>query len=318
MYPPDDIRYMHSPDDIHYLRRQDIDTAKWDAAIHLIYGKSYYLDHMTDGQWDALIAGDYKIVMPLTWRRKWGITYLYQPAFTQQLGLFSTDPIPWHKTNAFLKECGRHFKFSEIFLNYRNPTPGLKSCTKLVLGLNASYEHLAASYKRDLLNNLKNAGSLHYVHGPDLAHALSLFRELYSHRLPHLSSGDFDRFGQLCSALEKKGQLVHRAVTDNNGQLLATALLPRDGDRIYLLQSTVSTAGRLLGANHFLLDRLIFTLARQRLTLDFEGSEQPGIAHFYRNFGAKDQPYFFYRNNHLPWPLRYLKPPPRTRSQHGD
>jgi hypothetical protein len=293
--------------DIRYLRRQEIDDAKWDAPIHLIYGKSWYLDHMTDGQWDALIAGDYEIVMPLTWKRKWGIRYLYQPAFTQQLGLFSAGPIPWRRTYAFLKECGRHFKFAEIFLNYRNPVPGLKPCTNLVLDLNASYEALAAGYKQDLLNNLKKVDSLHYVQGLPLAHTLFLFREQYGDRLPHLSTADFDRFGRLCSALEKKGQLIHRGITDSNGQLLATALLPWDRERAYLIQSTVSTPGRKLGANHFLLDRLILTLAGRRLLLDFEGSEQPGIAHFYRNFGAKDQPYFFYRNNRLPWPLQYLK-----------
>jgi hypothetical protein len=298
---------MHSAHHIRYLRRQDIDDAKWDACIHLIYGKSYYLDHMTDGQWDALIMGDYEIIMPLTWRRKWGVRYLYQPAFTQQLGLFAAYPIPWNKTHAFLKECDRHFKFAEIFLNYRNAAPFLKPCTNLVLELNKPYNHLAAGYKKDLLSNLKKAASLTYSHGPGLTQTLSFFREQYSRRLPNLSPGDFDRFGRLCRELEKKGELLFRAVTDARGELLATALLPRANERIFLVQSTVSPVGKEVAANHFLLDRLIFTLAGQRYTLDFEGSEQPGIAHFYRNFGAIDQPYFFYRNNRLPWPLRLLK-----------
>jgi hypothetical protein len=43
------------------------------------------------------------------------------------------------------------------------------------------------------------------------------------------------------------------------------------------------------------------------MILDFEGSDHPGIAHFYANFGGIDQPYFFYRRNRLPWPIRWLK-----------
>jgi len=306
---------MHPSHHIDYLRRQDIDDTKWNACTHLIYGKSYYLDHMTDGKWEALIAGDYEIVMPLTWKKKWGVRYLYQPPFTQQLGLFAAAPIPSRLIDDFLKAADRHYRFAEIFLNYRNALPGLKPFTNMVLDLTSSYEELASGYKQDLLHNLKKAGrsSLQYIQDPPLPHTLSLFRQQYSHRLPHLSPKEYDRFGALCSTLQEKGQLLLRAITDSSGALLATALLPRDNSRLYLLQSSVTAAGRQAGANHFLLDRLICEWAGQPLMLDFEGSEQPGIAHFYRNFGAQDQPYYFHRNNRLPWPLRYLKDvPPRS------
>ena len=79
---------------IRYVPRHEIDTARWDACINraanpLIYGFHFYLDHMAAGRWDALILGDYEAVMPLTWRRKYGIRYLYQPPYTQQTGIFS-------------------------------------------------------------------------------------------------------------------------------------------------------------------------------------------------------------------------------------
>src|SRR5579864_8810325 len=100
---------------IRYLKRPDIDTGRWDGCIHqagnsLIYGYHYYLDHMAAGQWDALVLDDYEAVMPLPWRRKFGIRYLYQPAFTQQLGIFSKTPIP---VDSFLAEAKRHFRFAE-------------------------------------------------------------------------------------------------------------------------------------------------------------------------------------------------------------
>ena len=76
---------------------KEIDFIKWDNCISnapngLIYGYSYYLDHMAS-QWDALVLNDYEAVMPLTWNRKYGIHYLYQPFLTAQLGVFGKNII---------------------------------------------------------------------------------------------------------------------------------------------------------------------------------------------------------------------------------
>lgn len=106
------------------VHHADINKEKWDRCIDnavngLIYGYSYYLDIMSP-DWDALIMGDYEIVMPLTWNRKFGITYLRQPAFTQQLGIFASLFIKDDLTKAFLKKALEEFSFAEINLNYGN------------------------------------------------------------------------------------------------------------------------------------------------------------------------------------------------------
>jgi hypothetical protein len=53
--------------------------------------------------WDALVWGDYEFVMPLPVRKKWGIQYVYQPLFCQQLGIFP-KPSNWLR-NFFMKRC---------------------------------------------------------------------------------------------------------------------------------------------------------------------------------------------------------------------
>ncbi len=78
---------------IHYLKNSEIDFEKWDACVaqatnSLIYGYAFYLNAMSEN-WDALVFGNYEAVMPLVWRKKKGIKYLYQQAFTQQLCIFS-------------------------------------------------------------------------------------------------------------------------------------------------------------------------------------------------------------------------------------
>lgn len=305
---------------IQYLRRQDIDLQKWDACIRqasngLIYGRSFYLDHMTAGQWDALVLEDYTAVMPLTWKSKAGIRYLYQPAFTQQLGIFSANPLSLPLIENFLAELNTHFRFAEIFLNYENPHPSLIAHTNFLLPLDKTYAELSGRYKKDLVKNLKLAArsSFRYISDFDLSMALQLYKEQYQHRTPHVKEEAYTRFKQLCLFLQPTGQVVLRAVTSHRQQPLAIALLLRETsshrlpDRMHLLQSTVLPAGRETEANHALLDHLVREFAGTPTLLDFEGSDLPGIAHFYRNFGAADQPYFFYRISRLPWPLRLFK-----------
>src|ERR1700722_8552724 len=129
---------------IRYLKRKDIDTARWDQCINgspngLIYGFHYYLDHMAAGQWDALVLDDYAAVMPPPGPRKPGIRFLYQPAFTQQTGIFSHEALTPDVIQAFLAASARHFRFAEIFLNHGNPLPSLRPQVNYILRLDAPY-----------------------------------------------------------------------------------------------------------------------------------------------------------------------------------
>ena len=59
---------------IHFLKRNEIDTEKWNTCIEnatngLIYSYNFYLDGLCDN-WDALVADDYKFLFPLPWRKK--------------------------------------------------------------------------------------------------------------------------------------------------------------------------------------------------------------------------------------------------------
>jgi hypothetical protein len=303
------------PGHIRYLTHEEIDIPKWDQCIHnaqnsLIYAYSFYLDAMAEN-WDALVLNDYEAVMPLPWKRKYGFHYLYQPAFTAQLGIFESRPgiLPDSLVEAFLTAFPRHFRFAEIFLNYGNAYSQFSPHANFILPLDAPYAWLSSRYKKDLTKNLKAAASssFQYKQSFDLQKMLALHKDLYQSRMPHMKDEMYARFETLCLFLHQQGKVLLRAVTDPQQEVLATALLPQKQGRIYLLQSSVTPAGRAVEANHFLLDSLIRELAGQPLILDFEGSEIPGIAHFYKNFGAQNQPYFFYRFNRLPWLIRFLK-----------
>lgn len=312
---------------IGYLRREEIDIARWDhcvahASNSLIYGFHYYLDYMAAGQWDALVLGDYEAVMPLTWRSKYGLRYLYQPPFTQQTGIFSRLPVSPDLVGVFLKTASRHFRFAEIFLNYGNAHPVLQARTNYILRLCDPYEQIAAAYTPHLARNLRHAGvaGLQYAAIDDPGMVLDRFRRDYGSRIPHVGAEDYQRLAGLCRYLGDRGQLILRAAVGSPGEpalpaasadqpaWLSSILLLRDQGRLYLLLSNTPPAGRRVRAHHFLVDQVIREWAGQPLVLDLEGSDLPGVARFYADFGAIRQPYFFYRANRLWWPIRFLKP----------
>jgi hypothetical protein len=297
---------------LQYLQRKHIDTQKWDrcignAANGLIYARSFYLDSMAT-HWDALVLGDYEAVMPLPWRKKWGIKYLYKPAFVQQLGVFTNKPLTVELVNKFLEALPEHFPFADFFLNYAHPDSGLPKHSNFLLSLHSSYEQIQRNYKHDLVKNLKRSSrfNLTYSKAVNYTEALAAFKKLYGNRFAHVTDDEYNRFEKVFAYSKEINQLITRAVTEN-GKLLSMVLVLRDVQRLYLMVSVTGPEGRTKGANHVLIDRLIQEFAGGNLYLDFEGSDEPGIAHFYKNFGAVDQPYFYYYYNKLPWPLKLLK-----------
>ncbi len=298
---------------IKYLSQQQIDKEKWNACIDqspnkLIYAYSFYLDAMAL-HWDALILNDYEAVMPLTWKQKWGIKYLYQPPLTPQTGIFSVQPFSDELIANFLAEAALHFKFAEIFFNYGNAYPAFKLCTNFILSLNSSYASIQSNYKTNLLRNLKKAASFNFTYSSnfDLQKALTLHQQYYGDRTPHVKEQDYNNFEKLCLWLAEKNEIVVRAVLNADGNLMAVAVLFFHNNRLYLIEPTTTNEGRDLQATHYLIDAIIQEFSEKEIILDMVGSDVPGIAQFYKSFGCIEQPFFFYSYNKLPWPLKILK-----------
>ncbi|MFI5193324.1 MAG: hypothetical protein ACHQD7_04685 [Chitinophagales bacterium] len=307
---------MHSEtnNNISFLEQAAIDPEKWDQCISgsingLIYGQSFYLDHMAKN-WAALVLNDYEAVMPLPWNRKYGIRYLYQPAFTAQLGLFSPLPSSGSLIQSFLSRCEKHFRFCELPLNGANCLSGLPLRTNYILDLQKNHGQIRTGYRKDLIQNLKTAGSdnLSYTGATEHQPVIDLYKNLYGNRFPQVKTSDYQHFSDLCEDLSRRKMIIVRQVTEkNSGRLLASAIFFKDGKRLYNIMSVTLPDGREKLANPYLLDQLIREFSGGKTTLDFEGSQIPGIAEFYRKFGAVSEPYPFFRFNHLPFPFRLLK-----------
>jgi hypothetical protein len=295
---------------ISYLKHADIDEGKWDKCIAdspngLIYAHSYYLDIMSKN-WDALILNDYEAVMPLTWNKKFGISYLRQPPFTQQLGIFGNIVFDEEITDLFISKALQIFPFAEINLNYANEykNNAAKKCN-LILHLNRSFHEIENDFRKDFVNQIKK-NKLNYESSGEIEKVIQLFKENYGDKL-RISSNAYKHWFSLCKHLHSTGEILVRKVLSAKGELISTALLLKDQRRIYYVMSATLPAGRKQHANYFLLYHLIKEFAEQDLIFDFEGSELPSIKSFFLKFGPVEQPYPFVKINNLSFPKKWIK-----------
>lgn len=300
---------------IRYVPYHEIDFIKWDHCISsasngLIYGHSYYLDHMAR-QWDALIWGDYEAVMPLTWNRKYGIAYLYQPFLTAQLGVFGNN-INAHLLHSFLQAIPAKFCYWDFYLNHKNVFPiddfHLYQRRNYVLDLDRPYEQLYKNYRDNIRRNIKKAeqSGCKPVIDFDVEKVIEL-AVAQMRTYTKESSDNVDRFRKLYSYLHSRKQAINYGILSANDELIASCIFVFSHNRAYYILVGNHPDGRTIGASHSLIDAFIRDNAAKKMLLDFEGSDIRNLAFFYNSFGAYEENYAAIKLNRLPFYLKWLK-----------
>ena len=179
--------------------------------------------------WDALVLDDYETVMPLTWNKKFGISYLYQPAFTQQGGVFGAGIFDNKLVDAFITRALDKFPFIEINLNYANQFDKATSikCSS-ILHLNEPFPELEKAFRKDLVKIVNSNDQLVYTASEDIAKAIDLFKENYSDRI-YTPKKSYENLLQLYTLLKKQDQLFIRKVSSPETEVLALAIFLKDG-----------------------------------------------------------------------------------------
>ena len=88
---------------------------------------------------------------------------------------------------------------------------------------------------------------------------------------------------------------------------MGSAIFLKSKGAIHYILGAPTEEGRKLNASHVLIDRVLEEHASSNLTFDFEGSEIPSVASFYKKFGVNAYTYFGLKVNRLPFPLYLLK-----------
>ncbi len=301
--------------EIKYLKHNQIDKQKWDSAIEkaengLVYAFSWYLDIVSSG-WEALVYGDYEVVMPLTYRNKLGIKYLYQPVFIQQLGIFSNKDITREIVQNFITEAEKNFKFIEIQLNYANPELNDESFvlrnTQLI-DISKPYNELLSCYSKNHKKNLQKiseSGLIINSNGNNTD-----FIDLMSKMFIKKGVAEINQID-----LENLKQVIDYSLDNNFGEfysgylddkLCAMAFLLKWKKRV-IVYTALNDSGREVGAMFGLIDKYLQENSGQELLFDFAGSNIPGVKYRNLGFGARNEVYYRVKMNNLSVPFRWLK-----------
>ncbi len=301
---------------IQFLSHNAIDKKRWDTTIdtsrnYLPYAFSWYLD-VVSPQWEALVSDDYRFVFPLTWNTKFFIKYLYQPYFTQQLGVFSPELIDDEILGEFLKSIPSNIRFAEINLNYANSfsAQAFQSTVKINLELDLiqSYTAIRQNYSDNIKRNIAKAekNDLQLAENCSLQDVIQLFRYGKGSELDNFKPKHYQMLEALHGVLQSK-QSGNVVGVMQKGKMITGALFVVTDRRIIFLFSGNSTEGKQSGGMHFLMDKVINKYSGTKRIFDFEGSNNADLARFYRSFGSVENVYLHLKKNSLPYLLRLIK-----------
>jgi len=307
---------MNNPE-IKFVANKDIDRTKWDRCIAnspfgIVYAYSWYLDRICQN-WDALIWGDYLYIMPLVNNIKYGISYIYQPFFTQQLGVFSCLPTEPVIVDQFLDAIPKQFRLTDMNLNIGNtlktPNFGFRNNTTYHLNLQPEISTIRAGYNSNTRRNVQKAIQNKISISPvsDIDFFMKFIQDNLQEKSPEIKSKHYLALRKVVNyALEHQlGEIYGAWDSDNN--LVASVFFVSSNQKSIYLAASSNQAGIEQSAMFLLVDTFIEKNAGKKQIFDFEGSNIPGVARFYAGFGATPETYYSVHQNRLPKLLRIFK-----------
>lgn len=307
---------MSNPE-IKFISNNAIDRIKWDQCIAhspfgIVYAYSWYLDRICP-KWDALIGGDYEYVMPLVNNRKYGINYIYQPFFTQQLGVFSEFITETEIINHFLDSVPAQFRLTDMNLNLGNKlksvTFSLKQNSTYHLNLRSDISEIRNAYNSNTNRNIQKAirNKISVSQVVDINLFLEFTQANLNEKSPEIKPKHYQSLRKVVSyALSHHFGEIYGA-WDSANNLVASVFFATSNQNCIYLAASSNQIGIEQSAMFLLVDTYIRNNAGKKQILDFEGSNIPGVARFYSGFGGMPQTYYSVHQNRLPKLLRIFK-----------
>jgi len=296
------------------IKRKKLDVEKYDDCIENslqsnIYGFSWYLDIVCD-RWDVLVLNDYEAVMPIPWRRKFFIKYVYPPFWLIQLGIYSVEV---EDENEFLIELFSSFKYVETRTNTSNSFSMFNAFEKQkqfhFLKLKEGFEIVFSRYKKDRRKDLQRAkkNDLTEKWNDDPKKLIELYKNNVGKRVRKIKDKDYEVLLKLIEACIEKGKGEILSIYDTKYKLVASGFFLKYNKRATILVSSTDFKNRRNGANTFLINSAIYKYQNSVEVFDFGGSSMKNIAKYFLSFGAETESYVSLKYNVLPWLLRVFK-----------
>ena len=289
---------------IQIVNNKELDKVIWDKKICSSDSPSFFmLSWVLDilhPNWDALVYLNYEAFMPIPKAKKIGLTYVFQPKFIRSLSIFNENEDHRLAIIAIFRET---YSLVNINLDFE-----LKESNS-----NGVFQKLSIPCSRELLHNAYSKNAIRVISKLDveieykLIYDAGTFINFFKNikNIKSLKSNSYVKLHQLISETLKRenGKLI---AAFYNGEMIACGFFIFFQKQVYFLKGTVNKIGREKGAFYGLIDHVLQSVLGNFEQLDFVGSNDKGVANFYRKFGAQDFHYSILKYNTIKTPVKQL------------
>ena len=296
--------------EIKHIKHHEIDLKKWDSVVlasqyPFVFAQSFYLN-ATCPNWEALIIGDYQSIFPLTVKTKWGFTYLPQPPFTSQLGVYGEINLQIEK--AFYNYIAQHFKLIDLELNVSHQLKQSTIKPKVTYCINYKNNYQFNQNTKRNISKARQAGfQVLQVENNAILHLTQQYINPFLTSEVGLSPHTVSVLDRLILSAISHQHIVCFKVESVQGELKALVCFICNGKHAFYLKGNNFDKAENTGSMHLLLEHAIHYFSDKSILFDFGGGSKAGIANFYSGFGAELMTYGFLQINRLPWILKLIK-----------
>lgn len=296
------------------LSRSTLDDDCYNTAIassstwrNPTYGYTNYIDAVCGDAWSALVWGDYLAVAPIAINTKLLWPQVYMPLLCQQWGIYS-EQLPDSSTTRDLLDHLDTYRRVAYHLPATMPAAGMQSRSNYILRVPSSMADYDSTRSRKTRKKMRLASELVVTSlSTDAAAHVDFCLACLEHKVK-LSKADRLLAIGLAGVLVSQGAgyIIQGSI---GGTIIASSLVGTEPTYHTLLMAATNAAGRASRAREVLIHQTIQRVIETGASyLDFEGSELPGVAQFFASHGADNRPYNRYIRDHMPWPIRILRP----------
>ena len=295
-----------------YINHENIDRQKYMACINQyskndLYAQDFVWDCLHPG-WDLLMFDDYSTVLPLPYRRKFGLTTFRQPIFMR------TVPLAGNLLKEDLKFLFLLLKDQSSILHINlNLKQGLSSMDKgqyQVIEFEENIESQRSKYSTNVKRILKrDMDGCDYYESNDVNDFISFFKEHVGSKHRMLNSNAYERFHAFIIKSFEKG-IGSIKIASQGKEAICKTFVIDFGETRYYIKGAATEEGRKSGIMTHVLDQLIKEAHGKGLKkFDFVGSNNENLMSFNKKFGAINRTYDILKHNNLSWPLSKLIKP---------
>ncbi len=289
---------------VQIINHKELDKVIWDKKISASASPSFFMLswvlYILHPNWDALVYLNYEAFMPIPKAQKYGLTYVFQPKFIRSLSIFS-------ETEDQIELIIRAFKETYSLVNV-NLDFELKESNS-----NGVFQKLSIPSSRELLHNVYSKNALRVISKLDIEIEYKLFYDAGTFieffkkikNIKSLKSNSYSKLHQLINETLKRenGKLI---AAFYKGEMIACGFFIFFQKQVYFMKGTVNKLGREKGAFYGLIDFVLQSLIGRFEHFDFVGSNDKGVAGFYKKFGAEDFSYSILKYNTIKTPIKQL------------